>query len=521
MIFSWSCKNQQKVVAGVNQYFFFVFASLLLLSLYDLLLPQFTIPTVLRQAHTAMLTENFVKEGFSLNGLYLNIFGNDKPVLALEFPLYNFVVGLFFLLFNTSLLWGKLLSFGSSVVCLYIVIKLANDVYGWDVAKYSGIFFVLSPLGMMMRTAFQPDAMAMMLVLISLVFLYRWHLGRSRRSIFFFSLFLLLAGLGKFPIIVPFLPLIGLAIFTQESRFKIPNIVDILIISGVFVLPFLSWYLFCGSITHPIYGYTTSERSMFFIGDLTRFFSLRYYINPVYSITLLACSGVGLLFIAFGIKKLPPTAIALLIGIPFYYILIPTVKDQHYYLFACVPIFSVLMSFGVIKISESEFNSKLKYTIYASFFIIFLFLSIYAIVLKSDKIIFAAANDVNRVTNSSDLVVSATLHNRTVLTNKNNPILFYFAKRKGWNMLLDDVSSLDETSLLKIKDHVVDKKNQGAKWIVVTWYTPDMESSVEKFIPASAKTKSDPGINGMAVYDYLRQIYPVVLERKNYAIMKL
>ena len=70
-----------------------VFLSVLMIivSFKDLVVPPLA-TTIWRQAQTAMITDNFVREGFSFNGLYVNLKGKEKLMMAYEFPIYNFVV---------------------------------------------------------------------------------------------------------------------------------------------------------------------------------------------------------------------------------------------------------------------------------------------------------------------------------------------------------------------------------------------------------------------------------------------
>lgn len=522
MMFSRYSNTGENQHLDMKRYFWLLISLLTILSLYDLLSQQFIAPTILRQTQTAMLTENFVKEGFKIKGLYLNIFGTQKPVMALEFPVYNSIVGLFFKVFGFNLFWGKLVSFLSSVISLVCICRLLKDAYNDRVAILGGLFFILSPLGMMLRTAFQPDSIALMFILLSLVALREWHYKRSVSSLFFFSISLLLGGLAKYPVIVPFMPLMSLAFFTRNDRLRFPGFTAIAMIALFFVLPFISWYLYRGQITDPCIE--KFDLSMFLIGDLKRFFSLFYYINPTYSIVLLGCSGVGVLFFVFGLRNLSPVDKALLFGIPFYFIIIPTVKDQHYYLFACTPVFAFFMAKGWLALLEVCKNRQLMLTknvLFILFVACFSFLSLYATVLRNDRVMVNSARTLNSLSKPDDLVFAVTMHNRTAIFGGINSTFFYFAKRKGWNVDLGLFKQLDQNILEKIKNQAEAKRKEGAKWMIITWYTSDLESPVDAYLPVSAKTRVDPGIDGSIVYDMLKREYETAFHGKNYAVLKL
>jgi hypothetical protein len=490
---------------------------LVLLSLPDLLSCQFTAPTILRQAHTAMLTENFVREGFSLNGLYLNIHGNAKPIAALEFPVYNFIVGLAFKVFNFSPFWGKLVSLAASVITLLCLCRLGQKYFGDAIALFSGLFFILSPLSMMMVTAFQPDAMALMFVLIALLFLDSWRESRSPVKLVLSSAALLLGGLAKYPLMVPYVPLMVGAFFFPENRFRAPKLKEIIIISILFAAPCIAWYTYRGTITHPDFGNPAIERSMFLVGDLSRFLSLEFYLIPAYTLAILACSGIGFFFFIMGVRKISPIRITLLMGIPFYFLIIPTTSVQHYYFFSCTPIVALFMADGFFTFINYCNQKRLvivKLGGCAVFAAAFLAIGIYVTMLRQDTVMWQAAQATKKISAPGDLIFVMNMHNRTTGFGGNNPTLFYLAGRKGWNI---SSSFTLESSLQQIRT----RRSQGAGWAVITWYSPVLEPSVERFIPAFFGTTSDPGINGKDYYHEIKKYFPAAMEAENYAILKL
>lgn len=491
---------------------------LVLVSLYDLMSPRFIGPTILRQTQTAMLTENFVREGFSLKGLYLNIHGNEKPIMAFEFPIYNAVVGLAFSCFSFNPIWGKIVSFVASVASLFLLCFLVRNLYGERMALYSGLLFILSPLGMMMRTAFQPDSLGLMFVLASLAMLYRWRKDHARITLVLFSICLVLAGLTKYPLLVPYLPVIALAFISgNEQSIRFPDVSELFIVGIFFVAPILAWYSFRGQITHPAFGNPLQERSMFLFGDLMRFFSFRFYTIPTYCVIFLACSGIGVLLLLLSLLHLSPLKAALLLGIPLYLIVIPTSAVQHYYWYACTPLFAFLMADGycfALDYCGGGLRALLKYGISTTLIIVFMAVSIYAMVVRQDKVIYEASDTVRRLTASTDLIFVMNMHNLTNGFGGNNPTLFYLAKRNGWNIS----ASFNRQEAL---NQIEARRQAGARWLVITWYTPDLESRLDGVIPAGARTKSDPGIDGEGYFNELRKKFPVAYQSKNYALLKL
>jgi hypothetical protein len=148
-------------------------------------------------------------------------------------------------------------------------------------------------------------------------------------------------------------------------------------------------------------------------------------------------------------------------------------------------------------------------------------MSLYAIVLRNDKVTIEAAQTVSKLSRPDDLIFAVTMHSRTSIFGGPNPSLFYSAKRKGWNADLGLFSKIDHNILGKIEEQLETRHKQGAKWMVISWYSPDLESPVEAYIPVSAKTRIDPGIDGRIVFNTLNKHYATAFQGKNYAVLKL
>lgn len=489
---------------------------LLATALYDLTSAQFTAPTILRQAQTAMLSENFAREGFRLQGLYLNIHGNDRPIMAYEFPVYNAIVGILFLALNFNPVWGKLISMLASLLGLYFLATIVSKWYGQKVAHFTGLFFLLSPLTIMMQTAFQPDALALTFTLSALLVLDRWYRDRSYPSLALFSILLLLGGLTKYPVLVPFGPVMALAFFSENGRFRTPRLPELFVVIVLFVVPLVLWYTYRAQITYSDFG-TTGMSSKFLLGDVKRLLSPAYYITPLYIIIVLSCSGIGVLFLLLGLFRGSLLDLAVALGVPLYFIIIPTASEQHYYFFPCVPLVALIMAKGAVRFNEicgQRDRTIVQYATYALYALACICLALYIIVLRQDKVMYDAARTVSRISAPQDLIFVINMHNRTNGIGGNNPTLFYLSGRKGWNI----------TSTFTLEtcfEQIEKRKRQGAKWIVISWYTPDLETVVEPFIPKSAHTRIDPGIDGKSYFQELQKHYTVEYETKNYALLKL
>ena len=478
-----------------------------------------------------MLTENFAKEGFSLSGLHLNITGREKPLMIYEFPIYNFVVGCLFLVAGNNPFWGKAVSLFCSILCMLFLIRNIRRQYGKRLSLLSGFFFVFSPVGLMMYTSFQPDVLGLMFVMISLWLLAQWTQSRSILVFVLFSLTLLVAGLAKYPLLVPYLPLMALVLFPKTMKMAVQDIKFLAIFLVLFVVPLVSWYLYSRMFLTDYYRSSQLLDSMFLDWGLNSFFFLpSYYIKMAYTIPFLSLSGLGLLFFVLGLRRLDAIQVALLVGIPFYLIIIPTVKDQWYYLLACVPIFSLFMAKGFISIVDWSVNYKRKLLLIiftTAFFAGFVLCASFT--LSRDNVLLEASNALNRVSNPDDMVFFVNLHNRAIGVGSANPALSYLSKRSGWNIKLQGGGWKTQYKGFDVQDimnQIEKSKKNGAKWVLVTYYTKALEPWISAFIPKQYQrdpSVSFPGVDGGALIKLLHEQMnmPIEVEGPNFVVFRM
>jgi hypothetical protein len=487
-------------------------ALLILVSLYDLFSPPIT-PTGFRQTQTAMLTENFVKEGFSISGLYVNLKGPGKLKLIFEFPIYNFIVGIFFLLFGNNIFWTKLVSLICSAITLLLLFKLVKRLYGESVAVCTGLFFIFSPLNLLMGTSAQPDALGLMFLMVALTKLFDWQENESLPNFIFFSLALLGSGLAKYPIMVPYLPVLGLGLLYVRGRWRMLPWRETAVFLLLFVGPLVGWYLYRFQL-NPEMTTASEAVSQFLIGDLSRFMSWQYYVKPAYVLGGIIFCGAGLLLFLLGLRPMRLLEVALVSGIPFYFLFIPTVRDQYYYLYAALPIFALFMGRGLVNFWQWCTAKKLNYVFYgviSLFALAFMVSSTY--VLRHDTVIWDAAQAIKKVSAPGDLIFIINMHDRGNSIGGINPEMVYLSQRKGWNIQFHSADITD------IEKQIETAKRAGARWVVLTWYTPDQESWFVSALPKNLRRY--PGVDGYPIYQALKQRYRVVASDKNYAIMSL
>jgi len=460
-----------------------------------------------------MLTENFVNSGFSLNGLYANIRGNSKSLMIYEFPIYNFVVGLVFLAISYSPVWGKLVSFIASAITLLFLHRMIRQYYNEKLALAASAFFVFSPISTLMRTSFQPDAMGLMFLVVSVYYLLKWTENRKVVTFIGSCVSLLFSGLAKFPIIVPYGLFIISIFFFEQGRLRFPKYYEVLLVGFICIVPVVGWYLFARDLSDP--AFLQDPSSMFLFGDLTRFTDATYYLQPAFFYTFYVFSAVGIIFLLASLKDTKPIEITVLVGIPLYLIVVPTSSVQHYYHYAITPIAALFMAKGFLILWDSSLFRTHKAILFSSlalYLVMFLISTQY--LLRQDNVFQSAAARLNESTRDTDIILSLALHDRVYVRAANYTEMAYLSKRKCWNLLYGRGIAWED-----LKKQIDEYRDRGAKYIVVTWYSSDLEPWFVKYIPQ--RFARNPNVDGKSIFASLKNHYSPVSEGKNFGIVRI
>lgn len=485
---------------------------LVVVSLYDLFAPPLS-STSWRQTQTAMLTDNFVKAGFSVNGLYVNILGRSKPLMVYEFPIYNFIVGVLFVLGGNHYIWGKLVSLIASIITLCFLIRLVRRHYSERIAVGAALFFIFTPVAVLMRTSFQPDALSLMFLVIGLELLLAWRENHKLTTLSIFSFALLLSGLAKFPVLVSYIPFIAGLFVVQKRRSKAVGFLDVSVVLVVFVVPFVLWYLYAKGLTYK--PFVENANSMFLIGNLARFVQPSYYVKPAFIFFFYVFSGLGLLYFIISLRGLKSFEVALLLGIPLYLVLVPTSSAQDYYQLATTPIAALFMAKGFWRLSDL-FAGRARVAFLAASVAVYsaIFLVSSQYLLRQDKTFLLAARNLDRLTRKHDLVVSLVLHDRVYVGATDYTEMLYMAGRSGWDVLYNR-----GTSHRELVRRIDSYKAQGAMYLVVTWYSKSLEPWFVDFVPH--QFARNPHLDGKLVFKMLSGDFTQVYKGRNFAILSL
>lgn len=169
-----------------------------------------------RQADTAAVARNFVKDGMNLlypqsdSFLALNESGLENPnrYFINEFPLYNAAVALIYRQFGINHVYGRIVSIVMSTFGLLYLLLLTMKLFPFKVAAVAGLFYALNPYNIFYGRVFMPDPSFVALSIAALYYCVRYV--ESRRFIhgLFMSVLYALAMLVK-----PYAIFMGLPMF--------------------------------------------------------------------------------------------------------------------------------------------------------------------------------------------------------------------------------------------------------------------------------------------------------------------
>jgi hypothetical protein len=231
---------------------------------------------------------------------------------------------------------------------------------------------------------------------------------------------------------------------------------------------------------------------------------------------MVAC-GSGVILAVLGLRRLDAVGATLLAGVPLYYILIPTAAEQTYYAFPLVPVCALLMGRGAAHLEHwwPRNRAAVRATIAAAWLAGFALAAPYT--LRHDDVTLAAARAVREVSGPEDLLLVLNMHDRGVGIGGYNSSIITLSGRRGWNIRFD---AADADAL---RSQVENRRREGVRWIVVTWFTPALDPW---FAPILGQTFSRaPRFNGAVVdgpgiAQELAQHYAVVSQGRNFAVLR-
>ncbi len=172
-----------------------------------------------RQCNTAAIARNYYRNGLHFATPQVDWEGDYRGKAATEFPLYMWLMGLFWPVFGLGELWGRLLSVAfSAITAVYLFLFLEKRLKRRE-ALYAGIFFSAIPLEIYFGRTVQPEALALMATMAAFYHWDAWLDEPQRRSHWAWAtVFAFLSIAHKLPYLYILLPLAALAWLKPRKR---------------------------------------------------------------------------------------------------------------------------------------------------------------------------------------------------------------------------------------------------------------------------------------------------------------
>lgn len=306
-----------------------------------------------RQADTAAVTRNFVKDGFNpflpkfddMSGIAESPVVNLSRLRFVEFPLYNLVVYPIYLTFGVNEMYHRLVSVFFSLGSLVFVYLIAKRYADQLTAFIAAIIFAFLPYNVFFSRTTLPEPTFVFLGLGMVYFVAQWIEEDNKNLLWLAFTFTALAFLVKPWAIFFFLPLIYL-VFKKEGKIWPINLKYPLFLC-LSLIPFIFWRLW---ILQQPEGIPAS--SWLLNSDGIRFRPAFWWwiISERIGREILGASGVVLFYLGVLIKLPRSKSLflhLLLLSALLFMVVFATGNVRHdYYQISFTPIASILTALG-------------------------------------------------------------------------------------------------------------------------------------------------------------------------------
>lgn len=402
-----------------------------------------------RQADTASITRNFIKQGFSPffpkfdSVVSLNQYANQNPdrFFFAEFPIYNILVYPLYKYFGVNVIYHRLVSvlFSSlTIFSLFFLTKLFSSTF---VAYTASIIFALLPWNIYYGRVIMPDPLHVFFAVTSLLFVSLWLKHQKTYLSVLAGLFYALTILTKPYGLVLLIPISYLLLskLLSGKPIKILSIILFLIISFT---PYLLWKLHIDNYPQGQFGtaWLFNSTNIRFRPAFFRWLVFERFNN-------LILGGGGFVLVCFGLvspksKKETLFYFSWLASLIVFLVVIATGNVTHdYYQLPFVPILSIFTALGVehlLKIGQKTWQKILNACLAFSLFIMMLAMGWYqakGLFNVNNWPIVEAGLKANQILPKDALVIAPY---------NNDPAFLYQTNRWGWT---NQVNNLEEILL--------------------------------------------------------------------------
>lgn len=386
-----------------------------------------------RQADTAAVARNFIKEGYSFfkpridNMTYLHSpsITNDQRLFMAEPPIYQTFIAGFYKIFGVKEIYARLTSILISLGTLIFLYLLVRDFLGIRVALLSIFFFSVLPYSVYYSRVVLPEPLMVFLSVGSLFFISRWI--ENNRNLFWILsvIFLSLAFTQKvFPFFL-LLPIVYLLLRKYKwNTIRQPKVLFLLLFPFI---PFILWRLWINNYPSgiPPYDWLFNQGNIRFKGAFFWWIFAQRLGGIILGYWGLIPLGLGLMITPR--KKEGWFFHLWILSILIYTTVLAAGNVTHdYYQIPFVPILAIFLAKGVdCVINNDNYNKAVAYLVTVVSVIFMISFSWYQVrdFYNIQGGVDLAGQAVDQLTPKDALVITGDTNDSTLLYNTN---------RHGW-----------------------------------------------------------------------------------------
>ncbi len=307
-----------------------------------------------RQADTAAVSRNFIKEGFNpliptYDDMSSQTNGLDNPnrYRFVEFPIYNILIAAVWSVTGINVTYARLVTVVITLLSTGLLYLLVRKFSGVMVAALSSFFFATIPYNVFYSSTILPAPLMVMSVLALYLSFSNWL--ENEKSFLWAALSVIFANVAilVWPIALFFmLPIIYLTF--QKHEFGAIKKLNLWLFAILSLLPFLFWRAWMTKFPAgiPSWQFLINEGNIRFKGAF-----FRWLIAERFGNLILTVGGFSLFIL--GLVRKPETKekffyYSWLASVAFYFTVFASGNVRHdYYQIPTVPILAIFMALGV------------------------------------------------------------------------------------------------------------------------------------------------------------------------------
>lgn len=420
-----------------------------------------------RQADTAAVTRNFIKDGFNpfwphyddMSGVAEKAIPNENTYRFVEFPLYNMAVYPFYRIFGVTEMWHRLISvlfsLGGSIFLFLLLGKYLSKA-----TKILAVFvYTFLPFNVFFSRTTLPESTLVFFGLGMIYFTDKWIWENKTGSAVWGSLFTAAAFLVKPYAIFFLLPLIYLIIL--RGKLNTSRILKYVLFLAVSLLPFILWRFW---ILQQQEGIPASN--WLFNGDGIRFRPAFWWWIVSERLGREILGATGLVLFAIGLIVRPKSSNYFLyfwlLSAFLYLIVIATGNVRHnYYQVLIVPILAVFAAKGFADlIKGNDFFIPRIFTILLAFILLplafyFSWMQVKEFYKINNPPIISAGKEADKILPAKAIILAPY---------NGDTAFLYQTNRKGWAFVTSTVK--DMIADFGITSYVSTAKDAKTAWVM-------------------------------------------------------